>query len=441
MKRPLWILFDSEVIMENERDIAIKINNLKKRYRLGVIGGGTLQGDIQSWWARVRGKEDPNLRIGKKTYGKNETFMALDGIDLTVYKGERLGIIGHNGAGKSTLLKLLSRVTAPTEGEIYLDGRISSMLEVGTGFNGELTGRENIYLNGAILGMTTAEVDSKIDQIIEFSECSKFIDTPVKRYSSGMYVKLAFAVAAHLDSEILVMDEVLAVGDMKFQQKCLGKMSEVSESEGRTVLYVSHNMNTIRQLCDRCIVLEHGKVVFNGAVEEAISIYMNSHFSTDNVVNDISNQRMSYLTGLPKVKLQQSVLIGKDTTYYDNDKYIDFSVSWKTIEKPENLYIRLELHNIDDTPVATALSEKLPESNPGEIIFKDFRLDISKLVSGRYKAVLLLYSKNDYNVCTDLDAVYPALNFELLRSFEDKQAVKWNSRSWGRIRLNDLKII
>lgn len=206
-----------------EKETVIKFENVKKQYRLGTIGGGTLQGDLQSWWARKRGKDDPNLKIGQKQYSTNETFYALNDINFEVYKGERLGIIGGNGAGKSTTLKLLSRVTAPTEGNIYIKGRISSMLEVGTGFHPELTGRENIYLNGAILGMSKAEVDSKMEDIIDFSECRQFIDTPVKRYSSGMYVKLAFAVAAHLDSEILVMDEVLAVGDMKFQQKCLNK--------------------------------------------------------------------------------------------------------------------------------------------------------------------------------------------------------------------------
>ena len=245
-------------------ETVIKIENLKKKYRLGAIGGGTLTADLQSWWARVRGKEDPNTKIGTEVYGKNETFMALNGINLEVKKGETLGIIGGNGAGKSTTLKILSRVTAPTEGSIKIKGRISSLLEVGTGFHPELTGRENIYLNGAILGMTKEEVDSKIEDIIEFSECRKFIDTPVKRYSSGMFVKLAFSVAAHLDSEILIMDEVLAVGDMKFQQKCLGKMGDVAEKEGRTILYVSHNMNTIRQLCNRCIVLEKGRVIFDG---------------------------------------------------------------------------------------------------------------------------------------------------------------------------------
>ena len=244
----------------------IQVTGLKKQYRLGQIGGGTLTNDLQSWWARVRGKEDPNTVIGTDARLFGKTFMALNGVDLTVYQGEALGIIGRNGAGKSTLLKILSRITAPTEGEIKLRGRVASMLEVGTGFNNEMTGRENIYMNGAILGMTKAEVDSKIDQIIEFSECGDFIDTPVKRYSSGMFVKLAFAVAAHLDSEIMVMDEVLAVCDMKFQQKCLGKMSDVAGQEGRTVLYVSHNMSTIRQLCTRCVVLDKGRVIFDGDV-------------------------------------------------------------------------------------------------------------------------------------------------------------------------------
>ena len=203
-----------------EKRPVIEVTGLKKQYKLGQIGGGTLTHDLQSWWARVRGKEDPNTVIGTDQRLFGQTFMALNGVDLTVYQGEALGIIGRNGAGKSTLLKLLSRITAPTEGEIKIRGRVASMLEVGTGFNNEMTGRENIYMNGAILGMTKAEIDAKLPQIIEFSECGDFIDTPVKRYSSGMFVKLAFAVAAHLDSEIMIMDEVLAVGDMKFQKKC-----------------------------------------------------------------------------------------------------------------------------------------------------------------------------------------------------------------------------
>ena len=256
------------------KEIVIKIENLKKEYTLGTIGATTLSKEIQSWWANKTGKEDPNIKIGENVSDYGKKFMALDGVSLEIFKGETVGIIGHNGAGKSTLLKILSRVTAPTAGCVKMKGRISSMLEVGTGFHPELTGRENIYMNGAILGMSKNEIDKKIEQIIDFSECRNFIDTPVKRYSSGMYVKLAFAVAAHLDAEIMIMDEVLAVGDMKFQQKCLGEMEKAASREGKTVLYVSHNMNTIRQLCHRCIVLNKGRVVFDGDTEEAIRIYM-----------------------------------------------------------------------------------------------------------------------------------------------------------------------
>ena len=215
-----------------EKNPVIEVRGLKKQYKLGQIGGGTLTHDLQSWWARVRGKEDPNTIIGTDQRLFGQTFMALNGVDLTVYQGEALGIIGRNGAGKSTLLKILSRITAPTEGEIRLKGRVASMLEVGTGFNNEMTGRENIYMNGAILGMTKAEIDAKVDEIIAFSECGDFIDTPVKRYSSGMFVKLAFAVAAHLDSEIMVMDEVLAVGDMEVPAEMPGQDERRGRSGG-----------------------------------------------------------------------------------------------------------------------------------------------------------------------------------------------------------------
>ena len=257
-------------------ELMIKIDNVSKRYRLGQIGGTTLREELQRFGAKIRGREDPTRKIGAREIVKGETFLALDGVSFEVKKGERVGIIGRNGAGKSTLLKLISRVTAPTSGRIGLNGRVACMLEVGTGFHRELTGRENIYMNGAILGMTKKEIDSKIEQIIDFSEVRQFIDTPVKRYSSGMYVKLAFSVAAHLDSEIMIMDEVLAVGDVAFQKKCLDKMNDISQTEGRTILYVSHNMSTIRQLCDRVIVLDHGRVVFDGDVEEGIDVYVSS---------------------------------------------------------------------------------------------------------------------------------------------------------------------
>ena len=254
--------------------LAIKISHVTKEYRLGTIGSATLRQELQTKLARMRGKEDPNLKIGEQAHEKNERFLALDDISLEIGKGERVGLIGHNGAGKSTLLKLICRVTAPTKGEICMNGRVTSMLEVGTGFHPELTGRENVYLNGAILGLTRAEIDKRFDQIVEFSEVGQFIDTPVKRYSSGMHVKLGFAVASHLDSEIMIMDEVLAVGDMSFQKKCIDRMRQVADEEGRTILYVSHNMRTIRQLCTRCIVLDHGKVLFDGDPEQAIELYM-----------------------------------------------------------------------------------------------------------------------------------------------------------------------
>lgn len=242
-------------------DIAIKVENLSKYYKLGVINSGTLFRDIQSWWARKLGKEDPHSKIGSKYDSNEEGFWALKDLNFEIKKGDRVGIIGHNGAGKSTLLKLLSQITSPTEGCIKINGKIASLLEVGTGFHPELTGRENIYMNGAILGMTHDEIDKKVNSIIEFSEIGEHIDTPVKRYSSGMYVRLAFAVAAHLDSDILIADEVLAVGDAAFQKKALGKMNELSSGEGRTVLFVSHNMAQVKNLCNKGIVLEKGKVV------------------------------------------------------------------------------------------------------------------------------------------------------------------------------------
>ena len=258
-----------------DNDIAIKVEGLSKYYKLGVINNGTLFRDIQSWWARVRGKEDPHAKIGSKYDPTKEGFWALKDLNFEIKKGDRVGIIGHNGAGKSTLLKLLSQITAPTEGSIKINGKIASLLEVGTGFHPEMTGRENIYMNGAILGMSHDEIDKKVNDIIEFSEIGEHIDTPVKRYSSGMYVRLAFAVAAHLDSDILIADEVLAVGDAAFQKKALGKMNELSTGEGRTVLFVSHNMAQVKQLCNKGILLSNGLVVQqNDNINDTVAAYL-----------------------------------------------------------------------------------------------------------------------------------------------------------------------
>jgi lipopolysaccharide transport system ATP-binding protein len=253
----------------------ISVESVSKEYRLGVINHGTLRREIESWWARRRGLPDPNLEIGKQQAGIGEIFNALNNVSFTVEAGETVGIIGRNGAGKSTLLKILSRVAAPNKGRMRIRGRVSSLLEVGTGFHPELTGRENVYLNGAILGMTSAEIRRKFDEIVGFAEIDAFIDTPVKRYSSGMYVRLAFAVAAHLEPEILIVDEVLAVGDHEFQKKCLGKMREV-RTQGRTVLFVSHNMTAVNSLCVRSILLQKGNITADGPSSDVTREYLRS---------------------------------------------------------------------------------------------------------------------------------------------------------------------
>jgi lipopolysaccharide transport system ATP-binding protein len=263
----------------------IAVDHISKAYRLGMISGATLQEDFARWWARVRGRPDPLLRIGEEYHRRlGEQFWALEDVSFLVEEGEVLGIIGPNGAGKSTLLKILAQVTAPTSGHAMLRGRVASLLEVGTGFHPDLTGRENVFLNGAILGMTKAEIRSKFDEIVAFSECEEFLDTPVKRYSSGMYVRLAFAVAAHLDPEILIVDEVLAVGDAQFQKKCLSKMGEVSRG-GRTVLFVSHNMVAVQSLCRRAILLREGRLVNEGWASTVVGEYLQDVYARDEPVS------------------------------------------------------------------------------------------------------------------------------------------------------------
>lgn len=290
-------------------EVILKVDNLSKQYRLGQVGTGTLSHDLNRFWHKVRGKEDPFLQVGAKNDRSNAAntgyVWALDDVSFELKKGEVLGVIGKNGAGKSTLLKILSRITSPTLGEIKVKGRISSLLEVGTGFHPELTGRENIYLNGAILGMSKREINLKLDEIVDFSGCAAYLDTPVKRYSSGMIVRLGFAVAAHLESEILVVDEVLAVGDQEFQNKCIGKMKDVSTS-GRTILFVSHNMQSVQNLCQNGLLMEQGTSTFYGPVNETISRYLKSGEDINQVsVNllDISDRRGTGQIKFKKVEL------------------------------------------------------------------------------------------------------------------------------------------
>lgn len=421
----------------NEKVISIR--GLKKKYRLGTIGGGTLRADLQSWWANVRGKEDPNTIIGEEGKKKKGDFWALNGIDLDVYKGERLGVIGGNGAGKSTTLKILSRVTAPTEGEIKINGRISSMLEVGTGFHPELTGRENIYLNGAILGMSKEEVDRKIEDIIDFSECRQFIDTPVKRYSSGMYVKLAFSVAAHLDNEILIMDEVLAVGDMKFQKKCLDKMNDVARTEGKTILYVSHNMNTIRQLCDRCIVLDKGQIIFDGNVENAIAYYMGNNDELESY-HKYTEKYHSNSKSDGNFEIQEFLAVNREEMKFLYGDKVDIQLQCWSANQIDNVRFRFEIKYQDGSVVGTMLSETGISFNKDEKKNVDIKVDLQHLTPGKYRVDIIAYLQNQFGSEQFLDGVYPGFVFEISDKVNEQNPLIWLHNFWGHIRLNDLKI-
>ena len=424
---------------ENGKDIAVKVSGVKKLYKLGQIGGGTLQADLQSWWARKRRKEDPNTKIGENQRSNGDTFMALNGVSLTIYKGEAVGIIGSNGAGKSTLLKLLSRVTAPTEGEIDIYGRIASMLEVGTGFNQEMTGRENIYLNGAILGMTKAEIDAKMEDIIEFSEVREFIDTPVKRYSSGMFVKLAFSVAAHLDSEIMIMDEVLAVGDMKFQKKCLNKMREAAKCDVRTVLYVSHNMNTIRQLCDRCIVLDKGKVIFEGDVEEAIQIYLGSKMKSETIV-DLSEMIRDPEFTPHEITMNTLEIINNDVSIFPVGSIIKCKLVFSSNKNINDVFLRIIIKTVDGTPVTMITVMKGFNVYHKENQQVKFDIDISRLVPGRYTICPVLYEVNNFGAYNNLDGLKDPYCFEIAAVNDFNNNMIWQPRYWGYV-YNDPIII
>ena len=310
------------------------------------------------------------------------------------------------------------------------------MLEVGTGFHPELTGRENIYLNGAILGMKRAEVTKKIDDIIEFSECEQFIDTPVKRYSSGMFVKLAFAVAAHLDSDILIMDEVLAVGDMKFQKKCIDKMLSIAKNSGRTIIYVSHNMNTVRQLCSRCAVMSKGKIIFDGDTEKAIDLYLSSADDELLLYNDYSKAyRPNFLTD--KVRMLDLEILNRDSLLIKDSETIDFRIRFRAEEDINGLCLRMMVHNADQSPIATACATKFASCRKGEIFSKEFSMDVSWLSGGRYKILMAAYETDDLGSVFDADAVWPAFIFDR----EKQTKLDWKSRYYGDFELPELKII
>ncbi|MCL7753176.1 ABC transporter ATP-binding protein [Polaribacter sp. Z022] len=332
--------------MKNE--VILKVENLSKQYRLGTVGSSTLSHDLNRFLAKIRGKEDPYLKIGesndRSSKGESEYVWALKDINFQVKKGEVLGIIGKNGAGKSTLLKILSKVTGPTTGSIKSNGRIASLLEVGTGFHPEMTGKENIFLNGAILGMTKKEISDKLDEIISFSGCERYIDTPVKRYSSGMTVRLAFAVAAHLEPDILIIDEVLAVGDAEFQKKAIGKMQDISGGEGRTVLFVSHNMTAVKKLCSSAIVLNNGSKIFEGKVNKALDVYKN--------LSNVKNKKIDFKEFKNEnIKLKSISVSSSNKSVISIDSEIHFKLSFENTLENINLDCTIELVNQDEVLV------------------------------------------------------------------------------------------
>ena len=407
--------------------LAIRVSGVSKRYRLGEMGGRTLQHDLQTWWARRLGKQDPNQRLGDDRV-VGEEFWALRDVSLEVRRGERVGIVGVNGAGKSTLLKLLSRITAPTQGQIELWGRVSSMLEVGTGFHREMTGRENVYMNGAILGMTRAQIDERMDQIIDFSEVGQFLDTPVKRYSSGMFVKLAFSVAAHLTSEIMVMDEVLAVGDIAFQRKCLDRMRSAAEDEGRTVLYVSHNMDTIRRLCDRCVVLDAGRVVFDGDVSAGIATYMSNGLGAGVTDVDLSELSRSGLARNTGVCMERVLLDGKADTTFDVGEDLRLRL-WIRSERPvRDACLRVTLRTETDVGLATTWSDSFDLAGTG-VQELAFVVPLATLRKGVLYVSLGVYRKDEVGRRLTLDHVSHAFSMEIVGN------APWNLRAYGYMEL------
>ena len=417
----------------SENKLMIRVRDVKKQYRLGQIGGGTLRSDLQSWWARKCGKEDPNSLIGTDQRLIGTTFMALNGVSFTVKKGEAVGIIGSNGAGKSTLLKLLTHVTAPSAGDIDLYGRVASMLEVGTGFHPEMTGRENVYLNGAILGMTRAEIDAKMDEIIEFSEVRDFIDTPVKRYSSGMFVKLAFSVAAHLDSEIMIMDEVLAVGDMKFQKKCLTKMRQAAQRDGKTVLYVSHNMATIRDLCDRCIVLDKGKVVFDGEVDEGISIYLATKSKATNYV-DYSDFKRDNWFKRDNLRLQTVRLAVSSVESLERTEPVRVEYTFYAQESMENIGLLFEVRDELGNPLAASCLYGLQMKKGENHLTASY--DFATLSPGKYSNYFTTVSLGNGGSYAVEDWV-PGVQFRIVDTHENENRVEWDAKALGLIQLPD----
>ena len=424
---------------------AIEFENIGKQYRLGLVSTGTIKHDLNRWWTmNVLHKEDPYLKIGetndRSQKGHSEYVWALKNINFSVEQGDVVGIIGQNGAGKSTLLKLLSRVTTPTTGTIRVRGRIASLLEVGTGFHPEMTGRENIYMNGAIMGMTKAEITRKLDEIIDFSGCERYIDTPVKRYSSGMTVRLGFAVAAHLDPEILVVDEVLAVGDAEFQKKAIGKMQDVSKGEGRTVLFVSHNMSAVKSLCKSGFLIEKGEIVFSGDAVSTVKKYLGlkiSHFTTFKI-SDSTNRRYNVTKDL---EIFSARMHSPAELAQDEPIEVELEIK-RNLPSVKKFTIEMMIENIEEQKVGSYISPVYVVPN------KDmFRITMSvpnhNLARGKYflDFNIGLKDENEFGF-RDYDMVFNMLNFEV--KYIDKETKRliqvWRD-NWGTLHLRNADIV
>ena len=408
--------------------VVIKAENISKQYRLGLVGTGTIKDDMKRWWYKMRGAEDPFLKIGeandRSTKGESDYVWSLQDINFEINQGDSVGIIGRNGAGKSTLLKILSQVTQPTTGKIYTKGRIASLLEVGTGFHPELTGRENIFLNGAILGMRKHEIARKLEEIIAFSGVERYIDTPVKRYSSGMYVRLAFAVAAHLESEILIVDEVLAVGDAEFQKKCLGKMNDVSKGEGRTVLFVSHNMAAVKNLCNRGIVLDKGTTLFSGDVNKASEFYMSS-FNNSFFGNPTFNENIKDSKGPKILKCEIKSNLGDSSSFLNAGDLLQVSLSIQPdMNETRDYSVVWFIYNLADEEVAVCSSGKMNNKNFNSSNTEiKFNIDTLGLLTGEYYLRFVLHVPGDDN----FEDWNNAINFKIIQHDINKTGFEYTS--------------
>lgn len=426
--------------------VAIKAENISKAYQLGEFSTGTLSRDIERMWYKLRGKEDPFLKVGeandRSVKGASDIVWSLRDIDFEIGQGEAVGIIGRNGAGKSTLLKLLSRVTTPTTGVIKVKGRIASLLEVGTGFHPELTGRENIFLNGAILGMRKHEIKRKFDEIVSFSGVERYIDTPVKRYSSGMYVRLAFAVAAHLESEILVVDEVLAVGDAEFQEKCLNKMNDVSKGEGRTILFVSHNMDAVRELTSRSIMLKHGQLQEFGDTRQVVMNYLLSgnHQFGQLVYNPSNWEQVKLAHLMHEVSFQELEIIGKDNTIFEEGAPFQFSCKIRGNKERDfnGLSFAMRAMTLDDKPVGSWFTKPdLRLLNGQESTFR-FQVSSLDLAPGDYYFTVWIGEGDYTNYGKDFDSVNKVFQMKIVPRTGKNAVPVWYHEAWGNVVFKNL---